>query len=114
MMDGMSIRPLATESLGVRSTCVYIQTPDVRVLVDPGVSLGPRFRLIPHPREYQRLEKCRRKIAQYANDAEIVTISHYHYDHCTPTYTDYVWNYSDREVARNIYQKKVVWLRIIE
>jgi predicted metallo-beta-lactamase superfamily hydrolase len=78
------------------------------VLVDPGVSLGPRFRLIPHPREYQSLEKCRRKIAQYADDADIVTISHYHHDHCTPTYTDYVWNYSDREVARHIYQEKMV------
>jgi predicted metallo-beta-lactamase superfamily hydrolase len=37
-----------------------------------------------------------------------VTISHYHHDHCTPTYTDYIWNYSDREVARHIYREKMV------
>ena len=91
--------PLAAESLGVRSMCTYIQTPDIKILVDPGVSLGPRSGLFPHPREYVCLKKCRENIARYSDEADVVTISHYPFDHCTPTFTDYVWNFSDLHVA---------------
>jgi len=108
MIGKIKVVPLAAESLGVRSMCTYIQTPDIRILVDPGVSLGPRFGLLPHPREYVRLMKCREKIARFADEVDVVTISHYHFDHSTPTYTDYVWNFSDLEAARQIYREKVV------
>ena len=108
MAEGIKVIPLAAESFGVRSMCTYIQTPDVKVLVDPGVSLGPRFGLLPHPREYACLRDCRERIARFADEADIVTISHYHFDHSTPTYTDYVWHFSDLEVARQIYGGKLV------
>ena len=49
------IIPLAAESLGVRSMCTYVETPDLRILIDPGVSLGPRFGLLPHPKEYEAI-----------------------------------------------------------
>lgn len=108
MVKGIRVIPLAAESLGVRSMCTYIQTPHIKVLVDPGVSLGPRFGLLPHPREYMCLRQCRERIARYAEEADIVTVSHYHFDHSTPTYTDYIWNYSDLEVAQQIYRGKTV------
>ncbi|MFH0749055.1 MAG: MBL fold metallo-hydrolase [Candidatus Bathyarchaeota archaeon] len=94
--------------MGVRSMCTFIQTPDVKLLVDPGVSLGPRFHLLPHPKEYECLLESRKRITQYADKADIVTISHYHYDHCTPTYIDRTWTFSDSETAHRIYGKKII------
>jgi len=104
----LKVIPLAAESLGVRSMCTYVETPDLRVLIDPGASLGMRFGLLPHPREYEALREARGRLACYADMASVVTISHYHYDHATPTFTDYVWNLSDLDVARQLYRGKVV------
>jgi len=103
------IVPLAAESLGVRSMCTFVETPNVRVLFDAGVSLGPnRFGFPPHPREYQALRECRRKIAEAAEKADVITISHYHFDHHTPSYTDWCFNWSSEEAARQIYEGKLV------
>lgn len=55
--------PLAAESLGVRSMCTYVETSAIKVLIDPGVSLGKRFGLLPHPNEYLAIDRCRKKIA---------------------------------------------------
>jgi len=109
MLRNIKVVPLAAESLGVRSMCTYVETPDVRVLLDAGVSLGPnRFGFPPHPREYEALADCRRKVAEAAERAEVVTISHYHFDHHTPSYTDWGFNWSSAEVARQIYDGKLV------
>jgi len=109
MLRKIKVVPLAAESLGVRSMCTYVETPDVRVLLDAGVSLGPnRFGFPPHPREYDALAECRKKVAGWAEKAEVVTISHYHFDHHTPSYTDWCFNWSSEEVARQIYDGKLV------
>jgi predicted metallo-beta-lactamase superfamily hydrolase len=88
--------------------CTYIETPDVRILVDPGASLGPRYGLIPHPREYLALREARSLLTKYAEKASVITISHYHFDHATPVYTDYLWNLSSPEVAEQIYGDKLI------
>jgi predicted metallo-beta-lactamase superfamily hydrolase len=100
--------PLASESMGVRSMCVFIKTPDLSILVDPGVSMSRRWGLLPHPQEYRLLMECRERIAQFADRSEVIAISHYHFDHCTPSFTDYVWNFSSLEVAKQIFQDKVM------
>jgi predicted metallo-beta-lactamase superfamily hydrolase len=86
--------------------CTYVETPDLRLLIDPGASLGKRFGLLPHPREYVALRECRARIVEAARSADLTTISHYHFDHITPTYTDYVWNWSSLETAKEIYSGK--------
>lgn len=112
MLRNIRVVPLAAESLGVRSMCTFVETPDVRVLLDAGVSLGPyRFGFPPHPKEYEALSKCRRKIAQAADKAELVTISHYHFDHHTPSYTDWFCNWSSGEIAQQIYAGKLVFAK---
>jgi len=109
MLRKIRVVPLAAESFGVRSMCTYVETPDVRVLLDAGVSLAPsRFGLPPHPKEYKALSECRRKIAETTEKADVVTLSHYHFDHHTPSYTDWVCNWSSAEVARQIYEGKIV------
>ncbi len=104
----IQFRPLASESLGVRSMCVFIQTPDVRLLIDPGVSLGRRWRLLPHPQEYRRLLACREEIMDYADRCDVIAVSHYHFDHCPPSFVDSVWTLSNPDEAKRILQDKVV------
>jgi len=113
MLRHIHVVPLAAESLGVRSMCTYVETSDVRMLLDAGVSLCPeRFGLPPHPREFRAIVESRRRIAESAEKAEIVTISHYHFDHHTPSFTDWLCNWTEAgETARQIYQGKTVLMK---
>ncbi|RMF31070.1 MAG: hypothetical protein D6752_02925 [Candidatus Nitrosothermus koennekii] len=106
----MRIIPLASESLGVRSLSVFIETKDIKILLDAGVSLAIRYRLLPHTLEYQALKEARRRIKEYAKKADIITISHYHFDHYTQTYDSiepkFTW--SSIEEAGEIYADKQI------
>jgi len=113
MLKHIRVVPLAAESLGVRSMCTYVETLDVRILLDAGVSLCPnRFGLPPHPQEFKAIDCCRKKIAEAAEKAEIVTLSHYHFDHHTPSYEDWLCNWTEAtETARQIYEEKIVLMK---
>jgi predicted metallo-beta-lactamase superfamily hydrolase len=110
VLSKIKVTPLAAESFGVRSMCTLVETPDVAVLLDAGISLAPyRFSLPPHPVEFQTISKLRKTIAEAADKAQVVTISHYHFDHHTPSFEDWVVNWTeDGETARQIYQNKTV------
>lgn len=113
MLKHIRILPLAAESLGVRSMCTYVETSDVRMLLDAGVSLCPnRFGLPPHPREFKAIIECRKNIAEAAEKAEIVTLSHYHFDHHTPSFEDWLSQWTEQtETARRIYEGKTVLMK---
>jgi hypothetical protein len=82
---GMRIELLASDSMGTRSMASYVETDDVRVLIDPGVALGPRrYGLPPHPLEYQKLEEDWELIKSYAERSDVLVVTHYHYDHHSP------------------------------
>jgi predicted metallo-beta-lactamase superfamily hydrolase len=105
----IKVVPLAEESFGVRSMCTYVETSDTKVLLDAGASLAPkRWGFPPHPREYPALEECRKRIRKAAEEADVITLSHYHFDHHTPSYTDWFTNWSSAEAAREIYEGKIV------
>lgn len=112
-LNKIKVTPLAAESFGVRSMCTLVETPDVSMLLDAGISLCPyRFSLPPHPIEFQTISKLRKKIADTADKATIVTISHYHFDHHTPSFEDWVVNWTEaNETARQIYQGKTVLMK---
>ena len=89
--------------------CTYVETPSLHILLDAGVSLCPsRFRLPPHPQEFQAIIEARENIAEHAEKADAVTISHYHFDHHTPSFEDWLCNWTDAETARHIYEGKLV------
>jgi len=113
MLNKIKVTPLAAESFGVRSMCTMVETPDVTVLLDAGVSLCPyRFSLPPHPVEFKTINKLRKSIAEAADKAEVVTISHYHFDHHTPSYEDWLVNWTEaNETAQQIYQGKKVLMK---
>jgi len=112
-LSSIKVTPLAAESFGVRSMCTLVETPDVSVLLDAGVSLCPyRFGLPPHPVEFQTIARLRGKIAEAAEKAEVVTISHYHFDHHTPSFEDWLVNWTEaNSTARQIYQGKTVLVK---
>ncbi|MEM2994403.1 MAG: MBL fold metallo-hydrolase [Candidatus Bathyarchaeia archaeon] len=83
------IVPLAFDSFGVRSMATFIETSDLKILIDPGVSLAPiRYGLGPHPLEWQRLDECWETIKRYAEESEVLVVTHYHYDHHDPDYSE--------------------------
>jgi len=108
MLKKIRVVPLAAESFGVRSMCTYVETSDVKVLLDAGASLGPsRFGFPPHPREYEAMTECRERILKAAEEVDVVTVSHYHFDHHTPSFIDWFCNWSSAETARQIYAGKL-------
>jgi len=105
--------PVSSESLGVRSLCVYVETGDLRILLDAGVSLGQRFFTTPHPLEYEALREARARIRYYAAISDVVTISHYHFDHYTATWKNLEakWSWSCYREAEKIYRGKTVFAK---
>ncbi|MEE8638401.1 MAG: hypothetical protein V3T21_05085 [Candidatus Margulisiibacteriota bacterium] len=81
----MKIVPLSFDSLGTRSMATYVETKDVKVLIDPGVALAPnRNGRPPHPIEIDLMMKKWDEIKSYAKKADVLIVTHYHYDHHNP------------------------------
>ncbi len=113
MLKKIKITPLAAESMGARSMCTLVETPDISVLLDAGVSLAPyRYNLLPHPIEFRTIARLRDRISKEADKAQVVTISHYHFDHHTPSYEDWLVNWTHQtETAKQIYIGKQVLVK---
>jgi len=107
----MRVIPLASESLGVRSLAVFVEASGIKIIIDPGVALGPkRYGLPPAKIELEALQKMRKKVQAYARKADVVTISHYHYDHHTPFFEG-LYESSSEEYAREIYKGKLIFTK---
>jgi predicted metallo-beta-lactamase superfamily hydrolase len=93
------IIPLAFDSFGVRSMATFVETDNLKILIDPGASLAPiRYGLEPHPLEWQRLNEAWETIKQYAENSDVLIVTHYHYDHHDPSYPE-------------LYRNKVVFIK---
>ncbi len=78
----LRVLPLAFDSLGTRSMATLVETADIKILIDPGAALGPsRYGLPPHPIEKERLKEHKKKIKEAAKEADVLVITHYHFDH---------------------------------
>ncbi|MDI3475242.1 MAG: uncharacterized protein PWQ79_554 [Thermococcaceae archaeon] len=107
----MRVIPLAAESLGVRSLATFVEAGGIKILIDPGVALGPRrYGLPPANVEIESLHQMRRKIQGYARKADVVTISHYHYDHHTPFFEG-LYESSSEALAKEIYAGKLLFIK---
>ncbi len=81
----MKIVPVAFDSMGARSMATYVETNDVKIFIDPGVSISPdRYSLPPHRIEIDRHRKLWDDIKKWVACSDIVVITHYHYDHHNP------------------------------
>jgi len=102
------IKPLAFESLGVRGMATHVETDDVGMIIDPGSALGPRFNLDPHELEYTALFKTREEILMSSDSVDLLTISHYHFDHFVPNFENWKFIWSSPEMAESLYKDKLV------
>jgi hypothetical protein len=95
----LKVKPLAFDSFGVRSMATYVESNDLKVVIDPAAALGPRrYKLPPHPLEVERLQEAWADIKKHAAKSDILVVTHYHYDHHDP---------EEGEVFRN----KTVYLK---
>jgi predicted metallo-beta-lactamase superfamily hydrolase len=107
-LGDIEITPLAAESLGTRSLCTQVVTPDVCILLDPSAALAKRFNLEPHPDEYLALQKALRIITGAASGSDILSISHYHYDHVRPGFENHLYNLSVQNERSIMFSEKIV------
>ncbi|MFO7835944.1 MAG: hypothetical protein R6V83_04755 [Candidatus Thorarchaeota archaeon] len=105
------IHAVASESMGVRSLCTQVTTPDITILFDPSAGLAMRFGLEPHPLEYDALKTALADIFELARKSDVLSISHYHYDHVRPTFTNYRYNFSSLEDTNHMFENKRVLLK---
>jgi len=78
----MIVKPLAFDSMGVRSMATYVETRDVSIVIDPSVALAPRrFGLPPHSVELDKMRELARVVEEHAFKAKVIIVTHYHYDH---------------------------------
>ncbi|MFQ5831778.1 MAG: hypothetical protein ACE5H4_03660 [Candidatus Thorarchaeota archaeon] len=107
----IDVVPIAAESIGVRSLCTKVSTPDITIMLDPSAALAMRGGLEPHPQEYRALMKSLERIFVEARNSDILSVSHYHYDHVRPGFTDFRYNLSSREELQRIFEDKLVFAK---
>ena len=107
-LGDIEITPLAAESLGTRSLCTHVVTPDISILLDPSAALAKRYNLEPHPTEYLALKNSLAAIKNVAAESDILSVSHYHYDHVRPGFENQLYNLSTRSERREMFAGKII------
>lgn len=80
----MRIVPVGGETLGVRSMCTFVETKDVNILIDPGLSVVSLISSYPPtPFELRALYNVKGSIKDFSKRADLIVITHYHNDHFT-------------------------------
>ena len=80
----MNLECIAFDSLGVKSSCFMVEAAGHKILVDPGIA-GEVDSFPSSSRERAALvRKYERNIRLACKQAEVIAITHYHYDHYIP------------------------------
>jgi predicted metallo-beta-lactamase superfamily hydrolase len=107
----MDVRILGADSCGVRSLATHATTKNLRILIDPGVSVSPRrYGMPPHPKELEALRTVRAAIQRYSKDADAIVITHFHHDHYS-SFEDRELDLTDRVTARAVYGDTPVYTK---
>ena len=81
----MEVKPLFSDSMGVRSMATLVDTGGEKIFIDASAALGPsRYGLPPHEMEWEALKNAKEEIRKIAMECNIFVITHYHYDHYDP------------------------------
>ena len=99
----INFEPVWFDSLGAKSSCTLVRTPDVSVLIDPGVAMmQPSFPASWAKKLYWEAQG-RRAIKKASRKADVIVISHYHWDHCALV----------GKLGKNaeLYKGKVLWAK---
>ena len=77
-------KPLWFDSMGAKSVATLVKTPDISIVLDPGIAImHPSFPATPTQKnEWFKIGK--EIIKEACKKADVLTISHYHFDHYFP------------------------------
>jgi hypothetical protein len=96
----LNIHLIWFDSMGAKSSSLLIETPDIKILVDPGAAeMQPSYPL-PNSEKQRLRQEALDNVKRAAQKADIIFISHYHYDHHTLP-----------QEAREIYKDKQLWIK---
>lgn len=80
----LKFKPIWFDSFGAKSSCTLVKTPDVSVLIDPGIAvMHPSFPAGKEEKIYWK-SQGQKAIKKASEKADVIIISHYHYDHYLP------------------------------
>lgn len=79
----IQFEPIWFDSLGAKSACCLVKTPDVSVLIDPGAAVMQPGFPASDQQKWEWLIQAEEAILKASQQADIIVISHYHYDHFT-------------------------------
>lgn len=76
------------DSYGAKSSCTFVRTPDISILIDPGAAIMHRTFPATYEDKVKWLYEGRESIIRSSTDVDAVVISHYHWDHFLPDELD--------------------------
>lgn len=79
----LKFKPIWADSLGAKSFSTFVETSDVTILIDPGVAIMHGSFPAPLDLKEQWVEAGYEKVVEASKKAQVVVITHYHYDHFT-------------------------------
>jgi hypothetical protein len=77
----ISFKPIWFDSLGAKSSCCLVETPDISIIIDPGAAIMQPSFPAPYVKKIYWLERAGIAIRKAVKKARVIVISHYHYDH---------------------------------
>jgi predicted metallo-beta-lactamase superfamily hydrolase len=94
----LKFQPIWFDSIGAKSSCTLVKTPDISVLIDPGITvMHPSFPAS-NLNKILWMKKGENAIKKACKEVDVIVISHYHYDHFFPE-------------QMNIYKGKTVFIK---
>lgn len=81
LTKNFEFEPIWSDSLGAKSTCCYVETPDIGICIDPGAAvMQPSYPLPGSLKNYYK-SKAEERIHETTKKSDLIVISHYHFDH---------------------------------
>lgn len=77
----ISFKPICFDSLGAKSACVQVKTPDISILLEPGISIMHKSFPGTDEQKEQWYQEGYQRIKEAMDDSKVFIISHYHFDH---------------------------------
>jgi predicted metallo-beta-lactamase superfamily hydrolase len=80
----MQLKYVAFDSMGVKSSCFMVETRSNKILVDPGIASEVDSYPLSASERAVLADKYEKDIRNACRQADVIIITHYHYDHHIP------------------------------